>query len=265
MNKVAMYIAAHKKFDVPSIDCYVPIEVGAALRDEHFGYVRDDDGDNISNQNPFFCELTAYYWIWKNSGADIVGLSHYRRYFSRYRINPDEKYYMTAKEITDLLEKYDIILPEHFYWRKHTVETGYYAGAGVGNDLDTVGKIIEELYPEYAEAFRKVLVDNESSYCNMFVMRKKDFDDYCEWLFTILFEAKRRIDISGYTKKEKRIFGYMSEILINVWVRQNNKKVCYKPMVVRATKGKRTRLLGLFEKMGFTKIAKAIYCVDARF
>lgn len=128
--KICMYIAAHKNFSVPDIEGYTPLEVGAALRDEHFGFIRDNEGENISAKNPFFCELTAYYWIWKNSDADIVGLSHYRRYFSKYRINPDPRYYLRSDEIKELMERYDVILPERFYWRKHDVKSGYYAGAG---------------------------------------------------------------------------------------------------------------------------------------
>ena len=263
--KISMYVAAHKKFTVPDIEGYVPLEVGAALRDEHFGYIRDDDGENISAKNPFFCELTAYYWIWKNSDANIVGLSHYRRYFSKYRINPDPHYYLRSDEIKQLMTQYDVILPEHFYWRKHDLKSGYYAGAGVSPDLDTIGDIIQDLYPAYSQTYRDVLTHHEASYCNMFVMKKAGFDAYCKWLFDILFEAERRIDISDYTPAEKRIFGYMSEILLNVWVEQNEKKVCYKPMVVNAPFGKKKKLLRICEKMGIHKATKAVYCVDSKF
>lgn len=260
-----MYIAAHKKFSVPHVKDYTPLEVGAALRKEHFGYLRDDEGENISDQNPFFCELTAYYWIWKNSDADIVGLSHYRRYFSKYRINPNEKYYLTTDEIEQLLSQYDVILPEHFYWRKHTVKSGYYAGAGVNGDLETIGEIIKELYPEYLDDYHHVLSAHEASYCNMFVMKKHDFDAYCQWLFDILFEAQKRIDISDYTPAEKRIFGYMSELLLNVWIEQNQKRVCYKPMVVNAPFGKKKKLLRICESMGINALTKTVYCVDNPF
>lgn len=99
----------------------------------------------------------------------------------------------------------------------------------------------------------------------MFVMRKTDFDAYCKWLFDILFEAERRIDISDYTPAEKRIFGYMSEILLNVWVEQNKKRVCYKPMVVNAPFGKKKKILRICEKMGIWKATKAVYCVDSKF
>ena len=43
--------------------------------------LHDDEGDNISNKNKTYCELTAQYWAWKNMEADYYGFFHYRRYF----------------------------------------------------------------------------------------------------------------------------------------------------------------------------------------
>lgn len=76
-----IFVATHKEYDkFPSLDIYEPIQVGAAVG-EHLGYLADDSGDNISLKNKFFCELTAHYWVWKNSNEDVVGVVHYRRYF----------------------------------------------------------------------------------------------------------------------------------------------------------------------------------------
>ena len=65
----------------------------------------------------------------------------------------------------------------------------------------------------------------------MFMMRKEHFDAYCAWLFDILFEAEKRLDISAYSEKDSRVFGYLGERLLDVWV--ETKHLCYTevPMV----------------------------------
>lgn len=258
-----MYVATHKKFDVPNISGYEAIEVGAAMRKKHFGYICDNDGENISEKNSTFCELTAYYWIWKNSMADIVGLCHYRRYFSQYRIKYSQEYYLTTKQINELLKRYEIILPEPFYWKHHNLLTGYVAGAGFAKDLDVIKDIIIERYPEYEKEYVELLKQDKAAYCNMLVLKKELFDEYCAWLFSILFEAERRIDISQYTIGEKRIFGYMSELLLNLWVKHNQLSAYYQSMCFVGTQGKKRKMLSICDYLPFTKkITKAVNCMD---
>ena len=262
-EEMKIYIATHKNFQTPKLDGYQVIEVGSALRDSNWNFIKDNDGDNISNKNESFCELTALYWMWKHSKANIIGLVHYRRYFSSRRIDGNERFYLQSSEIVKILKDYDVILPEKFYWRKHTVETGYYAGEGVKGDLLVIKEIINEKYPEYGFTYNQIMHEKSASYCNMFIMKKKMMDRYCEWLFDILFEAEKRIDIQDYTKAEKRIFGYLSEILINVWVRYNGVKVYYKPIVFLGGKGKKYRLLKYVEKIGvLNKYTKIVNCMD---
>ena len=73
---------------------------------------------------------------------------------------------------------------------------------------------------------------NANSYCNMFIMKRDNFDKYCEWLFYILFELEKETDLTGYTASEARIYGYLSERLLNVWVKQNNLKLKYCRMLL---------------------------------
>jgi len=81
--KINIYIACHKQVQVLNDDIFHPVQVGTALKKDCFEqYLHDNTGDNISEKNQMYCELTAQYWAWKNEDADYYGLMHYRRYFS---------------------------------------------------------------------------------------------------------------------------------------------------------------------------------------
>ena len=58
----------------------------------------------------------------------------------------------------------------------------------------------------------------------MFIMKKDKFNGYCEWLFDILFELEKRLDISQYNQNDSRVFGFVSERLIDVWLETNSVK-----------------------------------------
>ena len=81
MKDIKIMIAAHKKYDMPTSELYLPLHVGAELSSENLEYQKDNEGENISSKNPYFCELTGIYFAWKNLKNDYVGLVHYRRYF----------------------------------------------------------------------------------------------------------------------------------------------------------------------------------------
>lgn len=216
-KKVTIYVATHKKWNFPKDKIYVPIRVGAALNSDDFGYIRDDEGENISNKNKSFCELTATYWILKNSNADIVGLTHYRRYFYKKFKTSNLKNVLDEKDILTILNKYDIIVPNKTYIIKHNVEQSW-KSTHIYKDYIECRKIVSQLYPDYLEAFDKVSNSKILYTCNMFISDKKIFDEYYNWLFDILFELEKIVDLSNYDDYNKRLYGFMSERLFNVWL-----------------------------------------------
>lgn len=217
---IKILIATHKKYWMPEDDVYLPIHVGRAGKAD-LGYVGDNTGDNISGKNANYCELTGLYWAWKNLKCDYIGLCHYRRYFAHATSSGDaEKKKLAILQREDyekLLKQYDVILPKK---RNYFIETvrSQYEHAHNKNDLALTEQIVEELYPEYSEAFTKVMGRTKLHIFNMFVMRKEKFDEYSQWLFAILFELEKRIDISNYNQYEARVLGFLSERLFNVWL-----------------------------------------------
>lgn len=227
--EMKMLVATHKKYKMPSYDIYLPIHVGREGKQD-LGYQGDNQGENISSKNSNYCELTGLYWAWKNLNCEVIGLSHYRRHFtvkskSEVRKNKDNKIALaiTDKEIAELLNKCDVVVPKK---RNYYIETiwSHYEHAHNIKDLNETKCIIEEKHPEYIESFNKVMSGKTLYLYNMFIMNKEDFDSYCEWLFNILFELESRTDLSEYDAYQSRIYGFISERLFNVWL-LNNKKI----------------------------------------
>ena len=116
-----------------------------------------------------------------------------------------------------------MVLPKR---RNYYVETIYshYAHTFDGSHLDKTRSIIEKKCPEYLNSFDKVMKSRGAHMFNMFIMKKELADKYCEWLFDILFELEKVIDTSGMTAFEARLFGRVSEMLLDVWIEKNGIK-----------------------------------------
>lgn len=225
MDTIKIIVATHKKYKMPEDKMYLPVQVGTENK-ERLGYQPDNDGENISSKNPYFCELTGLYWAWKNLDADYIGLSHYRRHFSvekHIAKETDKKFksVLNEKELRDILKDTDVVLAKK---RNYYIETLYshYEHTMYIEPLDETRKIIEEKYPEYLEEFDKLHKRTSAHMFNMFIMKKEILNDYCTWLFDILFELEKRIDVKQYDAFHARFFGRVSELLLDVWINKNN-------------------------------------------
>lgn len=227
MKNIKVIVATHKKYQMPNDPMYIPTQVGKAGK-ESLGYREDNDGENISEKNPYFCELTGLYWAWKNLDADYIGLVHYRRYFTNVKRIPKQeekkfKCILSENDAQRILEGTDIILPKK---RKYYVENLYshYEHTMYIEPLDETRKIIEEKYPEYLKEFDKLHKRTSAHMFNMLVMKKEILNEYCTWLFDILFELEKRIDATRYDAFHARFYGRISELLLDVWINKNNLK-----------------------------------------
>ena len=215
-----IYIATHKEFKVPAEEGYVPIYVGAEGK-QKLCYLSDNTGENISQKNKNYCELTGMYWVWKNTNDEYKGMVHYRRYFSN---SLRKKYILKESTIKNILKKYDVILPFSVSMNNSLIED-FCEISGYKKDLDSVRNIIESKYPEYITTYDKIMNGNKIYFYNMFIASKDVFDNYCEWLFNILFELEKDVDLTDYNDYQKRIYGFISERLLNVYFEYNKYKI----------------------------------------
>lgn len=215
---IRIYTFTHKKYEQPPDKLYQPLHVGRSLQGD-LGYPGDDTGDNISHLNPYYSELTGIYWIWKNCrDLDYVGTSHYRRYL----LDREGKLF-TAEKYLSSLQEYDIITTRRVVLN-HSYHYGFAANHNIAV-LDMVGEVLKEKYPLYYETFMQCVNGPETYFGNLFVTSKEKFDAYAEWLFGIFFEVQKRIDLdTDEDDYHKRVFGFISEFLLLVWVKVNRYK-----------------------------------------
>ena len=223
MKDIKILVATHKKYLMPKDDIYLPIQVGAEGK-ENFGFQKDNEGENISIKNPFYCELTGMYWAWKNLKADYIGLAHYRRHFSSTKNTKSKNKFdklLTRKEAEKILEDVDIILPNK---RKYYIENIYdhYKHTMNEEQIEKTEKVIKNKYPEYLKELEELHKRTSAHMFNMFIMKKEIFDKYCEWLFSVLFEVEKFCDPEKYDSFHARYLGRISEILLDVWINTNN-------------------------------------------
>ena len=213
MEKIKIFTLTHKSFTAPSDPMYVPLQVGSALHDD-LGYLKDDTGDNISEKNIYYSELTGHYWVWKNvTDVPYVGCCHYRRYLMN-----DRDRLFTESELLELFKSYDIITTKRVHLN-NSYRYGFSANHN-GAVLDMTGEVIRDLYPSDYDNFISMVNDNYTHFSNMLIASKEIFDDYCSWLFSIFSEVENRVNLdTDEDSYHKRVLGFISEFLLGVYIK----------------------------------------------
>ena len=218
------------------------------LNKQNIAFWRDDISidsttcQNISSLNPYFCELSAIYWAWKNLDSNYYGLFHYRRIFdlhNKTRKKSIEIQYnkFKNKNIENLqtqINKYDIIISAQ-YTESHGLYERYKEAHHI-NDLDLCINYIKEHYPYMKESLQILYIKNGKwSVANMFIMKKELYFEYCEWIFDVLFAVQDKINYKTYDTYQARVFGFLAERLFNVWLeykkQTSNPKIYYAPII----------------------------------
>lgn len=254
-----IFVYYYKNGPVLKVDpVYQPVMAGKELLEEETTLSGDDTGENISAKNPYYSELTGIYWAWKNTRQAVTGSCHYRRFFT---ITPEPLLYrakrllyffaglnrkrhgliytgntklfvpriLSNQQLNDLMDSFDAILPQARKL-KYTVETHFSRYHDI-RDLQLLETILTEKYPEYLPALKQVLTGKRLYANNMFVMKDKQYQEFMDWWFDLLFEFERRIDLANYTDYQKRILGFLAERLLNVWFAHNKLNCIELPVI----------------------------------
>lgn len=224
-----IYIATHKKFNVPNLNGYCALQVGAEGK-EKYGYLRDNIGNHISGKNANYCELTGLYWIWKNTDDSYKGLVHYRRYFGRNNLSNEISDICSYEYLLNCLKSVDIVLPYVEYFKQNAKEE-ILLHCCTEEIFDKLRQIIETKYPDYIETYDRYFNENKASLFNMLFCKREIFDAYCEWLFSILFVLEKQVDLAKLNTYQQRLYGFLSERLLNVWVIKNKLVVKHLPVI----------------------------------
>lgn len=240
---VKIFVMTHKKFQEPADTAYIPLHVGRACAQD-IGYLGDDTGKNISEKNKYYSELTGLYWAAYNEAeADYIGLCHYRRFFLS-----DDGRLLSQAEYEELLKDADVILPKPVFHGKSYYDV--YKEAHNIFDLDTTAEVIRKLYPDMYPVFQEIVSSDKVYSGNLFVTSRQLFEEYANWLFSVFDEVEKRIDVESYDAYHKRVFGFLSEQLLYVWVKCRGLKICERPVGLTQEKAETMELKKILcEKM----------------
>lgn len=198
----------------------IPIQVGAALCTERVSSILDCDGENISEKNGNYSELTALYWIWKNrlmtrtsdEQFEYYGLTHYRRILE---LSEDDVLRLADNDV-------DVVLPYPMpYEPDIQVHHERYLKK---EDWNAVLRAVSEIRPEYRESLNHVLKQKYLFNYNIMLAKKHVLADYCNWLFPIL-EQVEELSIPKGIERSDRYIGYVGETLATLYFVANRNKL----------------------------------------
>ncbi len=221
--QTTIIVATHKPYWVPDDPMYLPVQMGHAVHPA-CGYIGDDTGDNISERNANFCELTGLYWAAHNIDSDYIGIVHYRRYFAsrrKSRFADKKSRVISHEELCSILATTNVVLPKerHYLLRRTTPSISTPITSRIWK---SPAPSLRANAPSTCPAYDLYMSKTHGHHFNMFVMKKELLQHYCTWLFDILFELERELDMTGYTVNDRRVFGFVSERLLDAWLITNN-------------------------------------------
>ena len=271
---VKILVAYHKPSQLLKNDIFVPIHLGRALATQASkdgaistedyqwmldNMIGDDTGENISELNRHFCELTSMYWAWKNydklGTPDYIGFCHYRRFLNFEKNIPEKKIdngiiyettnnpdlmrpYNEKSEFTEELKNFDIIhgslINHHLSVSEQFTELENPEFGLKADVFDKIMDYIPKKFPEFEDAVTLYKKSKRHYWYNCFIMKKEIFMEYCAFLFPILLKFEKEIDYNSLNINGQRILAYISERLLGFFITKKEleqKKIDYRPIV----------------------------------
>lgn len=166
------------------------------------------EGENIDSLNPWYCELTGLYHLWKNGDSYYVGLEHYRRFFCSAR-HPKRR--MAVDEATEILGKADMIVTEYNHGPKYCALDWFRDSKYLGH-LDRFLAVLPETDRKGFTAYLKL---HTLIQCNMFIGKRPVMERWCNYIFPLL-EAYSKVE--PLTEANRRMPGYFAEHIFGYWL-----------------------------------------------
>nr|WP_321152053.1 DUF4422 domain-containing protein [uncultured Acetatifactor sp.] len=206
------------KYQLP--EWVTPIQVGASLCKERVADILDCDGENISEKNVNYSELTALYWMWKNrlntpsvkAQYEYYGLVHYRRVLE-----------FTDDDVLRLADNgVDVVLPYPMPYEPDI--EAHHNRYLKEEDWNAVQNAVSGLYPEYGDFFPHVLKQRYLYNYNIVLAKKNVLAEYCDWLFPILEQLEENSVPRGADRADRYV-GYAGETLATLYFMYNRDKL----------------------------------------
>lgn len=228
-SNIKIFMCAHKNFSLlPAFT--TAYQGGASINPRLQGALPDyGDGGSISEKNPDYCELTVQYYAWKNETADYYGFCHYRRFLS-FDENIKRPYLVFGESLKKKyldkindealvraqIESCDAVLPrsENLWCDVYTQFAE--ADGCQESDIRLFEELIGKKYPELLPFAIKYFSGTRQYFCNMFVMKKDIFFDYCDKLFSLLSEFDEIKNPDGRVRGD-RLDGFLAERFLGVY------------------------------------------------
>ena len=120
-----------------------------------------------------------------------------------------------------------MILPRPYAFSHDNIETQF-VRAHRQENFEQMLRSIENADPKYVSTAQKVFARRTAYLANLLIAPKHVFDEYSSWLFEVLFDVERHVELNG---ANARLMGYMGERLLNVYAAHNRLRVREVPLI----------------------------------